>query len=72
MSCKNCGSERTFDVGGKVSDMFIGFADGHEIDGYVPSSLGVGSGDYIDIRFCADCGMIDGNFPLEKYNPDEE
>ena len=36
-------------------------------DGYVPYSLGIGGGDYISFKFCADCGkIIDDIFPLER------
>lgn len=64
MGCQKCGSERIVRVGGKVSDMFNASIGEHDYDGYVPSDLGIGCGDYIDIDYCADCGQIQGEFPL--------
>jgi hypothetical protein len=29
-------------------------------DGYVPSIKGIGGGDYIQIKVCADCGTLQG------------
>jgi hypothetical protein len=44
--------------------MFGGTFDDHEHDGYVPSNLGIGSGDYIEIQYCLDCGQLQGEFPI--------
>ena len=66
MNCK-CGSDRIIHIGGKTSDMFdmsFGQRSGY---GYVPKNLffGVGGyGDYINLDFCAECGQIQGNFPI--------
>ena len=59
MSCK-CGSSRLIEVGGKVSDMFWAheFDTDKEYEGYVPGTLGIGSGDYIGFIYCLDCGRI--------------
>lgn len=59
MSCK-CGSQRIVRVGGKVSDMFWAHQRdiGIEYDGYVPRGLGIGGGDYIEFKYCLDCGQI--------------
>lgn len=59
MSCTQCGGDRFANVNGKCSD--LSFTDiphlDLEHDGYVPS-LGVGSGDYVEVSFCLDCGQI--------------
>lgn len=34
-------------------------------DGYVPSDMGVGGGDYVEFRWCLSCGAILGDWP--KY-----
>lgn len=34
-----------------------------EKDGYVPSDMGIGGGDYIEFEWCLDCGQIQGTFP---------
>ena len=36
-----------------------------ERDGYVKDGLNVGDGDYLEFSYCADCGQMFGNFPLE-------
>ena len=43
------------------------FHDGRvgEHEGYVPKNIGIGGGDYIEFDYCADCGMILGDFPVD-------
>jgi hypothetical protein len=36
------------------------------IDGYVPTDLNVGGGDYMEVRFCLECGQIQGEFPISE------
>ncbi len=65
MVCK-CGSERIAEIGAKCSDC-CGVKIGTRIqDGYVPRDLGVGGGDYVEFKWCLDCGQIQGVFPLPK------
>jgi hypothetical protein len=63
MKC-NCGSERILNANGKVSDMCDLQFQGRYKDGYVPSGLNIGSGDYLEVSFCLDCGKVQGNFPV--------
>jgi hypothetical protein len=30
-------------------------------DGFVPSDMGIGGGDYVEFRWCLDCGAIVGD-----------
>jgi len=66
MSCK-CGSDRIISVCTKSSDRnFIKYKD-QEYDGYVPHMIGIGGGDYVDFKYCADCGCIQSTlFPLPQ------
>lgn len=64
MSCQRCNSERVIDIYGKTSDLFGASISEKEYEGYVPFDLGVGGGDDISFRYCADCGQIQGTFPL--------
>ncbi len=64
MKCQRCSSERVIDAGGKCSDMFYCSIGEIEHDGYVPTDLGVGGGDYFEVDFCLDCGQFQGKFPL--------
>lgn len=71
MSCQQCNSERIFSVTGKTSDLcFVGYDDGSEHDGYVPHDIGIGGGDCIQFAYCAECGQIQGQFPVER--PEKE
>jgi hypothetical protein len=69
MSC-TCGSNRIGHVSGKCSDQFnidIELENGTiGENGYVPRDLNIGGGDYLKFSYCLDCGLILGNFPLEK------
>lgn len=61
-----CGSTRNLFVSGKTSDMcFVSYA-GHESEGYVPSGLHIGGGDYLEFGVCLDCGRVKGDFPLSE------
>lgn len=64
VSCQRCQSHRVARAGGKCSDM-SNFSMG-DIDhqGYVPDEVGIGGGDYFSIKYCLDCGQLQGTFPL--------
>lgn len=64
-----CGNDKLVSVQGKTSDMCMVQYEGKEADanGYVPSDLQIGGGDYLDFEFCPKCGRIKGKFPI----PDE-
>jgi len=44
--------------------MFDMSIDTVKYSGYVPYGLGIGGGDYMNIRVCLDCGQLQGAFPL--------
>jgi hypothetical protein len=54
------------DASGKCSDCFGCSIGDSEHDGYVPEDIGLGGGDYIDIKICLNCGQVQGKFPLPK------
>lgn len=70
--CKRCNSGRVLDASAKTSDGFGMWIAGNEYTGYVPRDIGIGGGDYVKISYCLDCGQIQGNFPLEKLEIEEE
>jgi hypothetical protein len=39
-----------------------------ERDGYVPNDLGIGGGDYVEIRIDAETGQIEGWKPLDSID----
>jgi len=66
MKCKNCNSTRIAGVHAHCRDCcFVNIGD-NEHEGYVPNDIGVGGGDSVNIDYCLDCGMIQGNFPIAK------
>lgn len=69
MFCKNCKSDRILDISGKVSDCYSQVYKNKEYTGYVPENIGIGGGDYIEFKYCLNCGMIQDNFPKDgnKY-----
>ena len=38
---------------------------GKEQIGYVPSSLNIGGGDYVEFKYCLSCGQIQGKWPAK-------
>ena len=71
MSGCSCGSTRITGVSGKVSDLCLIQLGHYEHDGYVPMGWGIGGGDYIEFRYCLDCGRIQGKFPLHPKTEQE-
>jgi hypothetical protein len=53
-------------ISGKVSDMFGIRSDGIDYNGYVPSGLGIGGGDYISFSLDTETGIIQNWKPLDN------
>jgi hypothetical protein len=74
LKCQRCGSNRVADMTAKCSDM-CGLSIGeYDNDGYVPGDMGVGGGDYVEMKWCLECGQLQGNWPLpeceaENFDP---
>lgn len=66
MACRECNSERLVSIQGKCSDLFVASTSVLEYSGYVPSDLNIGGDDYIEFQFCLECGMIQGDFPVQS------
>lgn len=66
MNCQRCNSERIVSARAKCSDMFSATVGEREHDGYVPDDLGVGGGDYLKIKYCLECGQLQGTWPKPK------
>jgi len=72
MNCQKCNSERIADVGAKCSDLFNATFQTKDYDGYVPSDMGIGGGDYLDFSYCLDCGQIQGEWPLPETELEQQ
>lgn len=68
MTCKNCNSEWIAEVEGKVADSCT-FRVGHDVveGADAPPDVGLGGGgDYIELKYCLECGMIQSDdFPAD-------
>jgi hypothetical protein len=79
LRCQRCNTDRVLDIDAKTSDMcsvtsYSHFNTENELfpnetfphNGYVPSDIGLGGGDYLRFAYCLECGQIQGDFPLPK------
>lgn len=74
MKCQRCSSDRIAEVNAKCSDCCGVSIAKYNDGGYVPDDMGIGGGDYVEFRWCMECGQIQGTWPLdkckaEKFNP---
>lgn len=67
-TCQQCESTRLATISAKCSDMCSAGVQGgwSQEEGYVPSRMGIGSGEYIEIEWCLNCGQIRGKWPMQK------
>ena len=63
-TCSRCSSTRMMEVSSKCNDRCDVRLDGEDLDGYPPSNLNIGGGDYVAFKVCADCGQMAGSWPL--------
>lgn len=75
MKCSTCDGKRIADISAKCSDMFSMTCDAEGIDdynGYGICEMNIGGDDYIEFKYCLDCGQMVGNWPViipdEAYN----
>jgi len=69
----NCESDRLIQIQGHCVDRFNGYYKRNREYGpdYVPGGIGLGmelgrTGDDIELTFCAECGKIQGVFPISE------
>ena len=62
MKCQKCNDDHVIDVMAKCNDLCNISNSMSEYNGYVPSKIGIGKGDYIDFSYCPNCGQIQGDF----------
>ncbi len=76
MKCSNCKSDRIAGVNAKCSDLCYARIGTYEHQGYVPSDMGIGGGDYVEFKWCLDCGRIVGQWPVfpdtDEWEPDDD
>ena len=64
-SCQRCESDRLINISAHHSDSFGCWYKGQEHIGYAPSIRGVCYNNDTEIKFCLECGQIQGEFPVE-------
>lgn len=72
MKCQRCESTRVLRAYGKCSDLFSARLEDKEYEGYVPSKLGIGGSDDINIKVCMNCGQLQGTWPNNNGLPEPE
>jgi len=74
MSCQRCQSERIASVNAKCKDMFRWESNEDSTEGYAHTPGGeIGNGDYVDFKYCLECGQIQDIFPaLGKFEGEDE
>ena len=61
-----CGSTRIMSVSAKCNDLCSVSLDDEGKEGYVPSGVNIGGGDYVQFDVCAQCGHMLGTWPLPE------
>lgn len=62
---KSCNCSKLIEVRAKCNDLcYINVQGYPDYNGYVPG-LNIGSGDYIDFKYCYECGKIQADWPLD-------
>lgn len=71
MSC--CYERNIVEFSGKCGDLFVIDVEHGKFDtsNGVPKNSGIGGGDYVTFSYCANCGKIQGGFPI-KFEESEE
>ena len=71
MLCQICKSQRIASVCGKTSDLChisVNGLEKHPNGYYVPDDMNIGGGDYIEFKYCLDCGQMQDQWPLVITN----
>lgn len=66
MQCQSCKSERILGLSAKCSDCCSFSYVDVTGNGYVPADLNIGGGDYVEFKYCLECGQIQDQFPISQ------
>lgn len=65
MNCTQCSSDFILTVNSKSYDMNRILYKGEILhEGYIPTSMPFGSGKYLSITLCGNCGAFQNKFPI--------
>ncbi|KER11007.1 MAG: hypothetical protein HY22_01190 [[Candidatus Thermochlorobacteriaceae] bacterium GBChlB] len=62
--CQTCRSMRLVSVIAKSGEFCVIEIAGKRRLGAVPKDMGIGGEEYIELRYCLNCGQVQGMFPL--------
>jgi hypothetical protein len=71
-NCQKCNSKRIADIQAKHSDCFNISIGNREHDGYAPEIPNVCGGDYTRFELYLDCGQVQGKFPIDPLDMENE
>jgi len=72
MPCKHCKSDKIISITSKCSNGCRISYKGEDCDEqYAPDYLNIGGDNYIEFKYCANCGLIQGDFPIPDDNIDQ-
>lgn len=72
MKCYTCKNNRIAEIDAKCSDLCCVTVGDNDQQGYVPHDMNIGGGDYIRIKYCLNCGQIQGQFPLSPTKLEQD
>lgn len=73
MNCQQCKSTRIASVNAKSDDRCNFNVGRRRQSDYVPRKAGLGEGgDYLQMKYCLDCGQIQGTFPRPILDIEQE
>ena len=63
--CTECSSKRLIHIYAECGDSCKVSTGKFQLLGQVPDDLNIGAGDTIEFTYCAECGQIQDDFPLD-------
>ncbi len=72
INCQRCDSTRVVSLAAHCNDLCVVTYAGKHSEGYVPSDLGVGGGDDVEIDVCLNCGQLQGTWPRPVTNTERK
>ena len=70
--CQSCGSDRTFTIYAHSKDLNDWEYKGKKGQGYLPYVGDLFGGDDVHMTVCLECGQVQGTFPVEDPEDDED
>ncbi len=69
--CSECGSHKIIKISAECGDRCTVTLGTLSFTGEVPDGFGIGGGEVLYLEYCANCGQIQGDFPLDEPTLDD-